>query len=152
MSHGLNRAELLGRLGGDPDVRHRDGDKPTIVAFSVATTSSWWDKEASERRERTDWHRVTVFGPAAGVAAKYLRKGSQVYLAGELRTTEYTDREGQKRSSTGVEVRFPTGQLVLIGEKRGGSSSDIEDAPDDRQSSDQHSRSTRQDLDDEIPF
>ncbi|MCG8625468.1 MAG: single-stranded DNA-binding protein [Proteobacteria bacterium] len=127
MAGSVNKVTLIGRLGADPDVRTmNNGGK--VVNLSVATSESWKDKNTGEKRERTEWHRVVVFGSAqseglAGVVEKYLRKGDQVYLEGQLQTRKWQDKDGKDRYTTEVTLQPTRGQLVMLGGKRDGASS-----------------------------
>lgn len=123
----LNKVMLIGNLGRDPEVRTmNNGDR--VVSFSLATTESWKDKASGERRDKTEWHYVQIFGDGAGrVAEQYLRKGSKVYVAGQLQTREYTDKDGVKRRTTEVVLRPYRGELVLLSgqeERKGRSGGD----------------------------
>ncbi len=90
----LNKVQLIGNLGRDPDIRHNQAGDP-IANLSVATSESWRDKQTGDKRERTEWHRVVIFGKVAEVAEKYLRKGSKIYLEGQLQTRKWTDQSGR---------------------------------------------------------
>lgn len=97
----LNRVQLIGNLGKDPEVRYTSGGM-AVTAFSVATTEKWKDKDTNEKREHTEWHRVTMFGRLAEVAGEYLSKGSKVYIEGQIRTEEWTDNDGNERKTTKI--------------------------------------------------
>ena len=109
----LNKVCLIGNLGKDPEVRStQSGDK--IVSFSVATSERWKDK-SGERREKTEWHNVVIFNEGlAGVAERFLRKGSKVYVEGAMKTRKWTDRDGNERYSTEVVLQRFNGVLVLL--------------------------------------
>ena len=102
MAGSVNKVILIGNLGRDPEVRStQDGMK--IVQLSVATSESWKDKMSGERKDKTEWHRVVIFNERlAEVAEKFLKKGSKVYLEGQIQTRKYTDKDGVKRKSTKV--------------------------------------------------
>lgn len=101
MSRGINKIILVGNLGQDPETRNLpSGDAVTNV--SVATSEQWKDKKTGEQRERTEWHKVAFFGRLAEIAAQYLRKGSQIYVEGKLRTRKWQDRDGNDRWTTEV--------------------------------------------------
>lgn len=119
----VNKACLLGNLGQDPDVRTtQDGSK--IVNMSIATSERWKDRNTGEKRERTEWHRVVIFNEAlAGIAEQYLRKGSKVYVEGKLQTRKWTDQSGQDRYTTEVVLQRFNGELVLLGGREDGGSS-----------------------------
>lgn len=101
MSRGLNKVQLIGHLGADPEVRHMPSGV-TVANLSIATSEQWKDKQSGEKQERTEWHRITLFGRRAEVAGEYLKKGSRVYVEGKLQTDKYTDKEGVERYATKV--------------------------------------------------
>lgn len=117
---GLNRASLIGRLGRDPEVRTMpSGGK--VVTFSLATDETWKDKNTGERKQRTEWHQIVIYNEGlGGVAEQYLRKGSQVYIEGQIGSREYTDKEGQTRRAFEIVLRPFRGELVLLGSGSGG--------------------------------
>ena len=128
MSGSVNKVILVGNLGRDPEVR-RTGNGDPIVSFSVATTESWRDKATGERKDRTEWHNVTIFNEALGkIAEQYCKKGSKIYLEGQLQTREYTDKDGNQRKATDVVIPRFRGELTLLdsrgreggGDDRGG--------------------------------
>ncbi|RMD64876.1 single-stranded DNA-binding protein [Candidatus Parcubacteria bacterium] len=98
---GVNKAIIVGTLGRDPEVRAASNGN-TIANLSVATSESWTDKNTGQRQEKTEWHRVVLFGKVAEIAAQYLRKGSHVYLEGKLQTRKWTDQNGQDRYTTEI--------------------------------------------------
>ncbi len=116
---GVNKVILLGRLGRDPEARSmQTGGK--VVSFSVATSETWNDKASGERKERTQWHRVVIFNEAlGGIAERFLKKGSQVYVEGQLETRKFTDKDGAERETTEVVLRQFRGELTLV-DSRGG--------------------------------
>jgi single-strand DNA-binding protein len=101
MARGINKVILVGHLGADPEIRYTAGGQP-VATLRVATSEQWRDRDSGEVQERTEWHRVKLFGRLAEVAGEYLRKGRQVYIEGSLRTEKYTDREGVERWSTDI--------------------------------------------------
>lgn len=103
MSRGINKVILIGTLGRDPEVRYAANGN-AIANLSVATSEQWTDRNTGQRQERTEWHRVVLFGKVAEIAGQYLRKGSQVYLEGRLQTRKWTDQNGQDRWTTEVVV------------------------------------------------
>ena len=114
MSGSVNKVILVGNLGRDPEVR-RTGNGDPIVSFSVATAETWKDKATGERKERTEWHNVTIFNEALGkVAEQYCKKGTKVYLEGQLQTREYTDKDGNQRKATDVVLPRFRGELTLL--------------------------------------
>ena len=112
---GVNKVILVGRLGRDPEVRtFSNGGK--VVNLRLATSETWKDKQSGERREKTEWHSVAIFNePIGRIAEQYLRKGSEVYIEGQLETRKWQDQSGQDRYSTEVVVRPFTGNMTLIG-------------------------------------
>lgn len=121
MAGSVNKVILIGNLGADPDVRSLpSGSK--VVNLSVATTDSWRDRNSGERRERTEWHRVVIFNEGlARIAEQYLRKGSKVYLEGQLQTRKWQDQSGQDRYSTEVVLQGFNSALTML-DGRGGDS------------------------------
>ncbi len=101
MARGVNKVILVGNLGADPEMRHTGGGT-AICSFNLATSESWTDKQSGEKQERTEWHRVKLFGRLAEIAGEYLKKGRQVYIEGSLRTDKYTDKQGVERYSTDI--------------------------------------------------
>lgn len=101
MARGINKVILVGNLGADPEVRYT-GSGTAIAILSVATSESWTDKQSGEKQERTEWHRVKLFGRLAEIAGEYLKKGRQIYIEGSLRTDKYTDKQGVERYSTDI--------------------------------------------------
>ena len=115
MAGSVNKVILIGNLGRDPEVRYLpSGD--AVANFSIATTEKWKDKASGEMKEATEWHRVSFFGRLAEIAGEYLKKGSQVYIEGSLRTRKYQDKEtGQDRYATDIrgELLTPTGAAII---------------------------------------
>lgn len=101
MARGINKVIIVGNLGADPEVRYTSGGTP-VCSLSVATSEQWTDKQSGERQERTEWHRVKMFGKLAEIAGEYLKKGRQVYIEGSLRTDKYTDKNGVDKYSTDI--------------------------------------------------
>lgn len=120
MAGSVNKVILVGNLGRDPEARNtQTGGK--IVSFSVATSESWNDKASGERKEKTQWHRVAIFNERLGeVAEKYLRKGSKVYIEGQLESRKYTDKDGQERETFEVVIGRFKGELTLLDSRAGG--------------------------------
>ena len=117
---GVNKVILVGRLGRDPEVRSfQNGGK--VVNLRLATSETWKDKQSGERKEKTEWHSVAIFNENLGrIAEQYLKKGSNVYIEGQLETRKYQDQSGQDRYSTEVVLRQFRGELTLL-DSRGGS-------------------------------
>jgi single-strand DNA-binding protein len=109
----LNKVILIGNLGRDPEMRYTQSGDP-IANFSLATNEVWNDKNG-QRQERTEWHRVEVFGKQAQIAQEYLRKGRQVYVEGSIRYDEWTDKDGNRRNTTRIRVSGPNSRIVLLG-------------------------------------
>ena len=105
MTGSLNKVTLIGNLGKDPEIRSfQNGGR--AASFSIATSETWKDKQTGERKERTEWHRISILNDGlVSVAEKYLKKGAKVYLEGQLETRKWTDKEGQDRYSTEVVLR-----------------------------------------------
>ncbi|WNL47036.1 single-stranded DNA-binding protein [Dyella sp. BiH032] len=101
MARGVNKVILVGNLGADPETRYT-GNGTAITSLRIATSEQWTDKQSGERQERTEWHRVKLFGKLAEIAGEYLKKGRQVYIEGSLRTDKYTDKDGVERFSTDI--------------------------------------------------
>ena len=117
-SRGVNRVTILGNLGNDPEVKHTNSGS-AIANLTVATSESWNDKETGEKKEQTEWHRVVLFGKLAEVAGEYLRKGSQVYIEGQLRTRKWTDNSGVEKYTTEIVVGM-NGLMQMLGGKQEG--------------------------------
>ena len=117
---GVNKVILVGNLGRDPEVRNmQSGDR--VVSFSIATSESWADRASGERKEKTQWHRIAIFNQKLGeIAEKYLKKGSKVYLEGQLESRKYTDKDGNEREVTEVVLSRFRGELTLLDGRAGG--------------------------------
>ena len=146
MSGSVNKALILGNLGADPIIRTtQDGKR--IASLSVATSESWKDRNTGERREKCEWHRVVIFNDnLSSIAEQYLRKGSKVYLEGQIQTRKWTDQSGVEKYSTEVVLQGFNGTLTLIDRK-----AKEEDNEDDYKQPSPQSRGYA-DIDDEIPF
>jgi len=101
MARGINKVIIVGNVGGDPETRYMPSGS-AVTNLTVATNESWKDKQTGEQKERTEWHRVAMFNRLAEIAAEYLRKGSQVYIEGKLRTRKWQDKSGQDRYTTEI--------------------------------------------------
>lgn len=101
MARGINKATIMGNLGSDPDVRTTPSGI-TVATISVATSEVWKDKNTGEKKEKTQWHRVSLFNKLGEIASKYLKKGSRVYLEGTINHTKYTDKQGVERYTTDI--------------------------------------------------
>lgn len=115
MARGINKVILIGNLGADPETRAMPSGA-TVANLRIATSESWRDKQTGEQQERTEWHRVAFFGRLAEVAGEYLRKGSQVYIEGSLRTRKWQDKQGNDRYSTEIVGN----DLQMLGGRGGG--------------------------------
>jgi single-strand DNA-binding protein len=119
MAGSVNKVILIGNLGRDPECRtFQNGGK--VANLNIATTDTWKDRQTGEKRERTEWHRVAVFGPLADICERYLRKGSKVYLCGSLQTRKWQDQSGQDRYSTEVVLQGPGAEMTMLDPPRGG--------------------------------
>ena len=161
MAGSVNKVILVGNLGADPEVRRMQDGRP-VVNLRVATSESWRDKATGERKEKTEWHRVVIFNEGlAKVAEQYLKKGSKVYLEGQLQTRKWTDQQGVEKYSTEVVLQGFNSALTMLDRAGGGggSSDHGNDNSSDFGSSRPAARQPamagggkRGDLDDEIPF
>lgn len=118
MARSLNKVQLIGNLGAEPEMRFTQDGRP-IATLSVATSESWNDKQG-QRQERTEWHRVSLFGKLAEIAQQYLRKGSKVYIDGQLKTEKWTDKQGVERYTTKVVIPPFNGQMIMLDSRPGG--------------------------------
>ena len=149
MAGSVNKVILVGNLGKDPEVRRMTSGEP-VVNLSIATSESWRDKASGERKEKTEWHRVVIFNKnLAEVAEKYLRKGSKVYVEGQLQTRKWTDKDGAEKYSTEVVLQNFRGELTMLDGRNGGEGGGgggrigASESPASFQ---------RDEMDDEIPF
>jgi single-strand DNA-binding protein len=115
----VNKVIIVGNLGADPETRYTPGGD-AVTNIRVATTDRWKDKASGEMKEATEWHRISFFGRLAEVAGEYLKKGSQVYVEGSLRTRKWQDKEGQDRYSTEVVLQGFNSQLTMLDSRGGG--------------------------------
>jgi single-strand DNA-binding protein len=160
MAGSVNKVILIGNLGADPEIRRTQDGRP-VANLRVATTDSWRDKNTGERRERTEWHRVVIFNEGlCRVAEQYLKKGSKVYLEGQLQTRKWQDKDGQDRYSTEVVLQGFNSQLTML-DRAGSGSGGGEVAENDfgaqgatqtRKPAMAGAGGKRADMDDEIPF
>jgi single-strand DNA-binding protein len=118
MAGGINKVILVGNLGQDPEIRYTADGRP-IATFSIATSETWKDKNSGERRDKTEWHRVVVFGKLAEICGQYLAKGRQVYIEGKLQTRKWQGQDGQDRYTTEVVVDV-RGTMQMLGNREGG--------------------------------
>jgi len=115
MARGINKVILVGNLGADPETRYT-ANGGAITNIRVATSETWRDKQTGENQERTEWHRVVLFGKLGEIAGEYLKKGRQVYIEGSLRTSKYTDKEGVERYTTDIIAN----EMQMLGGPGGG--------------------------------
>ena len=113
-SRGINKVILVGNLGQDPEVRYTPNGS-AVTSLSLATSESWKDKNTGQMQEKTEWHRISLFGKLAEIAGEYLRKGSQIYIEGKLQTRKWQDKQGQDRYTTEVVVDGFNGVMQMLG-------------------------------------
>ena len=156
MAGSVNKVTLIGNLGADPEIRYTQ-EGAGIANLRLATNETWRDKSTGERRERVEWHRVTIYNEhLVKISEQYLKKGSKIYVEGQLQTRKWQDQSGQDRYTTEVVLQRYRGELTML-DGRGGSSSDFEDSESSSSNSSSNDSSatdteTPSDLDDEIPF
>ena len=150
MAGSLNKVLLIGRLGNDPEIKQMQNGK-SVARLSVATSESWKDKNTGERKEKTEWHRVVIFNEGlVSVVQKYLKKGAQVYIEGQLNTNKYTDSNGQEKYSTQIVLQGYNSSLTMLDGKNS-SSGDSKKLEDTQLPSDDMP-DISQDPDDKVPF
>jgi single-strand DNA-binding protein len=115
MARGINKVILIGNVGQDPETRYMPNGK-AVTNLRVATSESWKDKQTGEQREQTEWHSIVMYDRLAEIAAEYLRKGSQVYIEGKLRTRKWQDKEGRDRYTTEIQAN----EMQMLGGRAGG--------------------------------
>lgn len=160
---GVNKVILVGHLGQDPEVRYTTSGA-AVANITLATSESWRDKATGEQKEATEWHRVVLFGKLAEIAGEYLRKGSQVYIEGQLRTRKWTDQAGIEKYTTEVNVGM-NGVMQMLGGGQGSGGQQQHSGGGQRQQQNQGGQQRQQqqqqqggwgdapmDFDDEIPF
>lgn len=153
MAGSLNRVLLIGNLGRDPEVRHmNDGNK--VVQLALATNETWKDKNTGERKDKTEWHRVVIFNDRlADVAERYLKKGSKIFIEGQIQTRKWVDSASQERYTTEVILGRFRGELTLLDRLSNHDHHDHEEVPH-KEASLNHFPASRSfdELDDDIPF
>lgn len=151
MAGSVNKVILVGNLGKDPEIRSfQNGGR--VASFSIATSESWKDKSSGERKEKTEWHRVSVLNEnLVGVVEKYVKKGAKVYIEGQLETRKWTDKDGQEKYTTEVVLRPYRGELTMLdgGGRSGGPSISDDSTPSFGPSV---GSNAAPELDDSIPF
>ena len=152
MAGSLNKVLLIGRLGADPEIKQMVNGK-NVARFSLATSNTWKDKNTGEKKEKTEWHRIVIFNEGlANVVKQYLKKGSQVYIEGQLSTRKWRDeKSGQDKYSTEIVLQGFNSSLTMLGGKSSGQDNFSQIANDSALPEDS-SDSSNQDLDDKIPF
>jgi single-strand DNA-binding protein len=166
MAGSVNKVILIGNLGKDPEVRSmQNGGK--VANLSIATSESWKDKSTGEKKEKTEWHRVVIFGQLADIAERYLKKGSKVYVCGSLQTRKWTDKDGNEKYSTEVVLQGFNSELTMLdgkgggggggggggmGDDGGGWDSAPSDSPPRSGGGGGKKGPSRDDMDDDIPF
>jgi len=154
MARGINKVILIGHLGADPETRAMPSGT-TVANLRLATTESWKDKQSGEQQERTEWHNVALFGRIGEIAAEYLRKGSQVYIEGRLRTRKWQDKEGRDRYTTeivGNEMQMLGGRGGGSGGERGSSAPEASARLEAPETAAAGAGASRDEFDDDIPF
>jgi single-strand DNA-binding protein len=153
MSRGINKVILIGHLGADPETRAMPSGM-TVANLRLATSENWKDKTSGEQQERTEWHNVAMFGRLAEIAGEYLRKGSQVYIEGRLRTRKWQDKSGADRYTTEIVAN----DMQMIGGRGGAGGAGSGGEPRERSAPAESSAATAgagagaEDFDDDIPF
>lgn len=142
MARGVNKVIIVGNLGQDPDTRYMPSGA-AVTNLRIATSESWKDKQTGEQNERTEWHSVAMFGRLAEIAAEYLRKGSQVYIEGRLRTRKWQDKQGNDRYTTEIVAD----EMQMLGGRSGGGAPMGDSGP-----SRAPAQESPSDFDDDIPF
>lgn len=155
---GINKVILVGNLGQDPEVRYAQ-NRNAIANITLATSESWRDKQTGEQKEKTEWHRVVIFGKLAEIAGEYLKKGSKIYIEGALQTRKWTDKDGIERYSTEIVLQPMNGTMQMLDGKPEGQQSAAKTAWGKPQQPINHSGTSQNksneppmDFDDDIPF
>lgn len=130
----LNQVQIIGTVGRDPEVRQAGNSR--VANLSVATSEKWTDKSTGDRKEKTEWHRVTVWGALADIVEKYVRKGDKIFLQGKLQTRKWTDKDGVEKYTTEIVLQGFDAKLTMLGGKQAVEPTETE----------------QKDIDDEIPF
>ncbi|MPR09525.1 single-stranded DNA-binding protein [Microvirga tunisiensis] len=167
MAGSVNKVILVGNLGRDPEVRRLSNGEP-VVNLRIATSETWKDKGTGERKEKTEWHSVVIFNENLGrVAEQYLKKGSKVYIEGQLQTRKWQDQQGQEKYTTEIVLQRFRGELTILDSRQGGGEQFDEEhsggsiqrggdfggrAPAERRPAPAGGSSRHTDLDDDIPF
>jgi single-strand DNA-binding protein len=151
MARGINKVILVGNLGADPETRALPSGT-TVANIRVATSESWKDKQTGDLKEQTEWHNVAMFGRLGEIAGEYLRKGSQVYIEGRLRTRKWQDKQGNDRYTTEIVAN----EMQMLGGRGGGGAAadarEPRESREPREPSSVPSSTEREEFDDDIPF
>ena len=147
---GINKVILVGNIGAKPEVKYSSNGSP-IANLSVATSETWNDKNSGEKQEKTEWHRVSIYGKLAEIAGQYLDKGSKVYVEGKLQTRKWQDQSGQDRYTTEIVVSGYGGTLQML-DRREGMPTGGQSAPSNNMSNDTVEVADNSGFDDDIPF
>jgi len=148
MAGSLNKVLLIGRLGNDPEIKQTQNGK-NIARLSIATSDSWKDKTTGEKKEKTEWHKVVVFNEGlVNVIQKYLKKGAQVYIEGQLNTNKYTDANGEEKFSTQIVLQGYNSSLTILSNKNSSDTNKIEN----NQMSQENIEDISQDSEEKVPF
>ncbi len=148
MAGSLNKVLLIGRLGNDPEIKQTQNGK-NIARLSIATSDSWKDKNTGEKKEKTEWHKVVVFNEGlVNVIQKYLKKGAQVYIEGQLNTNKYTDANGEEKFSTQIVLQGYNSSLTILSNKNTSDINKIEN----NQMSQENIEDISQDSEEKVPF
>lgn len=152
MPGSLNRVQLIGNVGRDPEIRSTNSGIE-IASFSIATSESWKDRNTGERKERTEWHNIVIFNePLVNIVRQYIHKGSKVFIEGQMQTRKWTGNDGVERYSTEVTLPAYRGQIILLDGQRGERAPPASADDYGRPASARASATRNDDLDDEIPF
>ena len=146
-NRGINKVILVGHLGQDPEIRYMPNGN-AVANFSVATSETWKDKQTGESRDKTEWHRIVVFGKLAEIVGEYVKKGTQVYLEGQLQTRKWQDQAGNDRYTTEVVINAVGGTMQILGSRQ----NDGEQKQKAHPAQAQVQEAPPTDFDDDIPF
>ena len=151
MAGSLNKVQLIGRLGADPDIKQMVNGK-SVARLSLATSQTWKDRNSGEKKEKTEWHRIVVFNEGlVNVVQQYLKKGAQVYIEGQLSTRKWKDEQsGQDKYSTEIVLQGYNSTLTMLGGTNANNTTSLPSGKND--DFDQTNQKNNSDLDDEIPF
>lgn len=153
-SKGINKVILVGNLGQDPEVRYTPSGS-AVTSLSLATSESWKDKNTGQMQEKTEWHRISLFGKLAEIAGEYLRKGSQIYIEGKLQTRKWQDKQGQDRYTAEVVVDGFNGVMQMLGASGQSGHAQAQNRPDKHQKQrppQQQDNGFNDSFDDDLPF